>query len=378
MMIRTYPVVLLGLLMLCFGAAHAPPAEAVLRGICQDTWVQASPARRNALLQEYSQRLRAQVVRITVEWPRAEPERGVYDKAYLARLESAIAAAREHGLRIMVLVHRVPRWASDQEFWNDPPFEQIAPGYQPYYPMRGGALSDFRRFAHHLAARFKDKVAWYECWCEPNNWTYLYPQQCDGDKDFGPRTYLRYLKAFNKGIKAGDPGALVLAGVTSPIGINTKRETSPLRFARRLKALNANRHFDGYSHHPYPVGFRPKAPNRPNRIGRYYIGLHNARKLLRVFPCKPFYFDEYGYTTQDMTAFAGGRVTRRQQARYLTMAYRMTARLPRVKMLLWFQWKDDPLAGGKPTLHGHYLGLRDAGGTRKPSWYAFRKLSRLK
>lgn len=58
------------------------------------------------------------------------------------------------------------------------------------------------------------------------------------------------------------------------------------------------------------------------------------------------------------------------------MAYRIADRLPRVRMLLWLQWKDSPLVNGKPTETGHYFGLRDADGKRKPSWYRFARLYR--
>jgi hypothetical protein len=357
-------------------AAAPPSADALQRGMVDDRWVHADEATREAILTEYAKRLRVQVVRVTIQWPKAEPERGQYDEAYLANIESAVIAARRHKIRVMIMVYQTPKWASDQRFWNKPPSPQIEKGYQPFYPIRRTNLADFRRFAEMLAGRFKGRVTWYECWCEPNLANYLYPQQYRGDKHFASRTYARYLQAFYKGIKAGYRRAVVLGGVTGPWGKNNRWSTSPQRFARHLKALRAWRWFNGYSHHPYPVGGIPPAPNKRPRFPQYTVSLYNARTLLRIFPKKQFYFTEYGYTTKAVKVFGGGRVTPARQARYLTMAYRMAKRLPRVRMLLWLQWKDTPPAAGKPSNLGHYFGLRYANGKRKPSWYRYARLYR--
>lgn len=364
----------LAVTLIALGAA--PRADAILRGMVDDRWVWANEATREATLSEYARRLRVQAVRITIQWPRAEPERGEYNEAYLSTIENAIDAARAHRIRVMLMVYQTPQWASDQRFWNSPPSPQIARGYRPYYPMRRDSLADFQRFARMLAGRFKGRVTWYECWCEPNLASYIYPQQYKGDRYFAARTYVRYLQRFYKGIKAGYQKALVLGGVTGPWGMNNRWSTSPQRFAKRLKYHAAYRWFDAYSHHPYPVGGIPPAPNRRPRFPQYTVSLYNARTLLRIFPKKQFYFTEYGYTTKNVKVFGGGRVSAARQARYLTIAYKMADRLPRVRMLMWLQWKDTPPAAGKPSNLGHYFGLRYANGKRKPSWYRYARLYR--
>lgn len=367
--------IVLATLLLALGVVFVSPAHALLRGLVQQTWVGADQATQESILNDYSRYLHAQVVRIAVTWPRAEPQQGVYDETYLGNIEAAVDAARLQGLRVMMLVYQVPQWASDQRFWNDPPFPSTKPGYQPNYPMRLDALADFRRLAATLAARFAGKVSWYECWCEPNIYPYFYPQQYGSDKEFAARTYARYLRAFYKGIKQGAPRALVLGGVTGPWGMDDDHTTSPLTFARQLRSFKAQRYMDGYSHHPYPVGNPMPAPNVAPQFPQYNIDLYNVKTLMRVFPRTQFYFTEYGYTTHDEADFGGGMVTRRQQAEYLTMSFRIAARLPRVRMLLWFQWQDQPLSMG---WNGHYFGLRDSSGARKPSWFAFRDLARKK
>ena len=89
--------------------------------------------------------------------------------------------------------------------------------------------------------------------------------------------------------------------------------------------------------------------------------LYNISQLLRLFPRKPFYLTEYGYSTEDMPQFGTG-VTQVQQASYLRKAYSMVARHRQIKVLLWFLVQDSSAT---------FTGLQKTGGVRKLSWYAF-------
>jgi hypothetical protein len=243
--------------------------------------------------------------------------------------------------------------------------------------MKQSALDDYQAFAKMLASRFKGRVTWYEAWCEPNLWTYIYPQQYKGDKYFAARWYVKYLRAFYRGAKAGYSKAVVLGGNTGPWGMNNRLTTSPKRFANRMKYHKASRWWDGYSHHPYPVGNPPPAPSKKPRFPKYTISLGNARWLLIKFPNTQFYFTEWGYTTKNVKVFGGGRVSTSAQARYLTQGYKLAEKLPRVRMLLWLQRQDTPPAAGRPSNEGHYFGLRHANGNRKSSWYRYRALPKV-
>ena len=59
-----------------------------------------------------------------------------------------------------------------------------------------------------------------------------------------------------------------------------------------------------------------------------------------------------------------------KQARYLTQAFNMAYRHPRIDMMLWFLLKDETL------LDGWQSGFYTAGGRKKPSFNAFRNMSR--
>ncbi|HET6494848.1 MAG TPA: hypothetical protein VFH61_05735, partial [Thermoleophilia bacterium] len=98
----------------------------------------------------------------------------------------------------------------------------------------------------------------------------------------------------------------------------------------------------------------------------------NLRTLLRLFPKKPFYLTEYGYSTRPSAALGGFSVSGRAQARYLREAYRLATSYRQVKLLVWFLLRDQKPMSGPGT--GVYSGLRRTNGERKPAWYAFRKL----
>jgi hypothetical protein len=312
-------------------------------------------------------------VRLVASWGEIEPERGRYDAAALARLDGLVRALDAAGARVVLTTCYMPRWASDERFWSDPP-PSFAPGYQSFYPIRADALADHRRFGRLLARRYGGRIHALECWNEPNLWGYLYPQRTAGDAFFGARTYLRMLEAFSRGVRTSGRRVRVIAGATSPVGLNDKLRTSPQRFARFLKRSGAARWFDGYSHHPYtPGGSLNHAPGgRPNDP-RTTVTLANLRTLLRLFPGKPFYLTEYGYNTEPCICFGGFWVSEARQARYLRQAYALAGSYRQVKALFWYL-VTDARPGSGPADRGVYTGLRRSDGSKKPSWFAYREL----
>ena len=94
--------------------------------------------------------------------------------------------------------------------------------YYLFYPMRTDRLDDYRLFAEHLARRLAGRVMAYECWNEPNLWTYFYPQRTASDGLFAAHRYVEMVRAFSAGIRAGDPRAQVVVGSTAPSGRNDR------------------------------------------------------------------------------------------------------------------------------------------------------------
>ena len=302
-------------------------------------------------------------------WSSLEPDPGTYDQERLAALDGCVDLIHGAGAKVLLTVRGVPEWASDSSCWGDPP--RARPRLRPHYPMTQAALPRFGDFAEFLARRYAGRVQALECWNEPNLWLFLYPQRTKDDPDFAARTYLRMLEAFSAGVRRAGGGALVVGGAAASHGTDTAFGTSPLRFAGYLARHGAASLLDVYSHHAYTPGATVHrapgdVPDRPATT----VTLGNLDALLRLFPRKPFYITEYGYSTQPSIAFGWFAVSEPLQARYLRRAYAVAARYPRVKLLVWYLVVDQ-VAPGRPADTGVYTGLRRADGTRKPSWYAF-------
>ena len=361
--------------MLAAGSLSPPPARAaVAKGII-DNRLEAEPAdsaARAGIIREIDRRLGAKWVRVVVYWSALEPSRGEYSATELARLDALVGDLRAARVKVILTTSSMPAWATDSYWWTHPPAGH-AQGPQGFYPIRSDRLRDYGDLAEFLARRYKAKVQALENWNEPNLWPYLYPQRTVDDPYFAARVYLRMQKAFHAGVKRARTSVRVVAGATAPVGLNDRYRTSPQRFARFLKRAGAGRYFDVYSHHPYtPGGSVYPAPGRPPNDPSTAVTLFNLRTLLRLFPKKPFYLTEYGYSTKPSAALGGFSVSGRAQARYLREAYRLATSYRQVKLLVWFLLRDQAPMSGPGT--GVYSGLRRTNGERKPAWYAFRRL----
>lgn len=354
------------LLLLTFAGVLARPAAAfagAVRAVCPGSLVDLSPEQREARLAEMAQQLEARWVRIDVAWPRAEPERGVDDEAYLQAVHDTVAAACAYGLKPLVTVVYTPAWAQDESLWAKPPAGYVAGVPYPFYAIDPAHLPDLRAFMTRLTQRLGALVNRWECWNEPNLWPYIWPQTTADDPYFAVTRYVAMLKAFTAGVKAVDPDDLVIAGSTGPVGRNDKYRTSPQRWANVMKLKGAGAHFDIYSHHPYtPGGSVNIRPDQPPNDLLTTVTLYNLGQLLRVFPGKNFWLTEYGYNTEPCDAFGGFAVTLVQQAKFLRIAYSYAGRYDQVQNLFWYLVQD-----GTST----FTGLRKDTGWRKPSWFAY-------
>jgi len=355
-------------------ALAAPPAPALEKGIIDARLERTTSAtERAAIIHQIGPTLKTRWVRLLVDWAALESVRGTYSPARVAQLDSLVDGLRADSVKVILTTHRMPRWAQNSYWWKHPP-ASYNKGPQSFYAIRSGALGDYADLGQFLATHFAGRVQALECWNEPNLWYYIYPQRTARDVNYGARTYLAMLRAFNKGIHRAHTSVRVVAGATAPLGRNDRYGTSPQRFARYLKTHHAAAAFDVYSHHPYtPGGTAHPAPNRAPNDPSTTVTLYNLNTLLRLFPGKPFYLTEYGYNTRPSAYFGGFSVAPKVQASYLKTAYSYARRYKRVKMLLWYLLYDFRPASGSAK-YGVYSGLRTSGGTRKPSWYAFRAI----
>jgi hypothetical protein len=190
-------------------------------------------------------------------------------------------------------------------------------------------------------------VRFWTVWNESNLQLFLTPQFDARGRIIGPRLYAKLYAAAYKGIKAGNPRALVGIGETSSHGrdrnVPGRSDTiRPGTFARLLAKANPRLRFDAYSHHPYPVPPNQKPTQRvlwPNvslsSLPRFERSLDTWFKRKNI----PLWITEFGYETRPGEPSG---VSRAQQASYLRQVMTTLRRDRRVGMFVWFIWQDSP------------------------------------
>jgi len=93
--------------------------------------------------------------RLSIEWARVEPEKGVWDEGALARYRTIIEGMRERKIKPLVTLHHYtnPTWFADEGGWDSP-----------------GAADEFASYAGYVAARLGD---WVDDW-NPQNEPMVY------------------------------------------------------------------------------------------------------------------------------------------------------------------------------------------------------------
>jgi hypothetical protein len=352
-------------------------------GIYDDGYIVGNPAKSFPLLKQ----LRTQVIRVTLHWggrgsasvARRKPERATdpADSAYSwGHYDDIVRRATENKIKVMFTIVGTPSWANGGKRWNRAPKN----------------ASTLRAFAYAAATRYSGSftpdgadtplpaVRFWLAWNEPNDPVFLWPQYRKvGKKRYvvqSARDYARICNAVVAGVHASLlRGERIGCGVTSPRGNNRaggkRPSVSPLVFLFAMRRAGA-RGFDAYAHHPYygrPSESPTKAPAK-TAVTLANIGTL-TRAVTRAWGPKRIWITEYGYQTRPPDPFFG--VTWKRQANYLSQAYSIARKNPRIDMMIWFLLRDEPRVRGKD---GWQSGLITRAGRKKPAWTAFRRLRR--
>ncbi|MDX6425291.1 MAG: hypothetical protein QOD52_696 [Gaiellaceae bacterium] len=89
--------------------------------------------------------------------------------------------------------------------------------------------------------------------------------------------------------------------------------------------------------------------------------------MTRLYGIKRIWITEYGYQTNPPDKLFG--VSWAKQATYLTQAFAIARKNPRIDMMLWFLLKDEPIVANWQS------GLLTATGQKKPAYNAFMKMA---
>jgi Glycosyl hydrolase catalytic core len=319
--------------------------------------------------------LRVQIVRINLNWNEVAPRRPLHaqdpaDPAYDWKIyDRAIRYAAQNGMRVMLTILWVPRWANGGRARNVPPTN----------------YNDLRNFAYAAATRYSGKyipntddfdelylpaVKHWLAWNEPNNPNWL--QQTSGGRFISPRSYARICTAIWQGVHFTNfAGERVACGATGPRGNNVARSNrpslAPLSFMQLTRRAGL-RNLDAFAHHPY-YGKPAETPaTRPRGTA---IQLGNINTLIslvnRLWGKKRIWITEYGWQTRPPDRLFG--VSFAKQAAYLRQSWAIARANPRIDAFVWFMLRDDTNLG-----IGWQSGFLTASGKRKPSFSVFARL----
>ena len=300
----------------------------------------------------------ARIVRVLIRWYLTAPERPrtggpPFFVPRLHEIDELVANANARGLEVLLSIWGTPGWANGG----------LGPNHAPDDP------SELGRFARALADRYPT-VRRYAIWNEPNTEQFLAPQFDERGSSVAPAIYARLYRAAYDGIKKARPDALVAIGETSSHGRDAPsrgraQDThSPARFARLLAEQEPALLFDAWGHHPYPV----KGGQAPDHASPWpsvtLTCLERFGEALdRWFGRDeiPLWITEYAHeaTPDEPRGIAPGL-----QARYAARALELAAGVERVRLFVWFTFRDDQT-------NAWQSGLLDGRGRERPAYAGF-------
>jgi hypothetical protein len=384
---------------LCLAWAPAPAAAAGPEVGIEDEGLLLGGAADAPLVVLEWKRIGVDVVRLHARWNAIAPNRDEprapvdfdaanhRDPRYAwGALDHAIALVRAAGLDVMLTVTGPgPVWASARPSLRDGRYK---PGKRA-----------FGRFASAVAARYGATVDRYLIWNEPNQQGWLQPQSECGRRGCAyaaPHLYRALLAESSARIRSADPGAQIIIGELAPAGWRhrgPRAPIAPLIFLREMACVTSGYRRvsggrcarfrapagDALGYHPHPEQRAPDARNRePDEanlgdLSRLLGVLDRLTRMRRLNPTGsrfPVHLTEFGYQTSPPDHVLGISLAR--QARWLQHAAYISWRQTRVRSLIHYQWRDEPVfyRPDKP-YSGWQSGLHLVTGEPKPAVRAF-------
>jgi hypothetical protein len=307
----------------------------------------------------------ARATRVDVLWREVAPARPAEardpaDPAYdWSRYDTIVRGLAARGIATVLDFYLTPAWASRSGDRNAAPRAAdgarfagaIARRYSGAHPdPAGGLLPEVRRI---------------EVWNEPNLPGFWAPQcraRLGRAALLSPRAYAALLAAAYREIKAANPRAQVIGGVVGPAGRTPRTcprdgrgAVGSLDFARLVVREGAP--FDAWSQHLYPIG----SPRQAVFLPSWSTLPRVIRQVDRLRPGAPIHVTETGYHTS-YNRFHRYYVSEAQQAAWVDETVAAAAAVPRVELVTWFNFQDNPFWTG---------GLLRGDGSRKPAYDRF-------
>ena len=310
--------------------------------------------------------LRTRVWSTGLSWAAAAPQRPTDptspdDPAYQwpPALADQLTQARAHGIEPVLNVSGFPSWSNGGR----------ATPWAPKNPQ------DFADFMAAAVQKYPQVRRWIII-SEPGNFYNFRPQ--GGDGRTAPHLYASLLDAAYGAMHAVRPDVVVIGGGVHPYGLNDQYTTAPDTFIANMVLPDGRRpRLDMFAINPYTE--RPlKLTLGKRRLRVDFDDLDwLTRRLDRAWPKHhlKIFIDEFGWNTEHEALGWLYYVSRKQQAANLRKAYALAAKVPRLDTMCWYLLYDDPPHRNTNQWLNWTTGLRSSQGTRKPSWWAFRRLA---
>ena len=374
-----------GLLLLTVGlllasASSAGAASQMMVGVADDGLMQRDPFATELTAQQWQQN-GVGFSRLTLVWTRIAPSPNSIKKPagfnarnpdsagyYWADVDRAVNSLENNNIKISIAV------ASPAPYWVSQKPKLRSPSYKP----SPKALADFLLA---VAKRYKGRILSYIPLNEPNLSAYLMPQyECPakpGSSCYlaGAAQYRQLYRAAYSSIKTADPAAAVWIGPLAPHG-KKGRSPGPTAFFKAMACLKDNYAIDvtspgcesytplmtdGIAHHPHTLLLSPTERDPGDAVTTANLSTLTAlfdrlQSKGRIFNSSSgdisklgapldLFIDEYGVQTNPPDNLQG--LSQAKQNDYYQQVAYMMWKNPRVKLLSFYLWKDEPTTKAK-------------------------------
>jgi len=239
------------------------------------------------------------------------------------RPERLADAVENRDLKLIVRIDQPP-------FWTYPEDSELVDNVPPE------DFGEFQDFCFFLAERMKGEVFAYQVWNEPNlarEW---------GGRPPDPAEYTELLANCYKGIRLGDPDALVISAPLAPTGTGLPAAMPDTEFLRGMYEAGAADHFHMLGVNAPGFAAPPELPPEAAAANPKYGGhewnsfrhVENLREIMVEYGDAETQIAimEMGWTSDPVNPeYSWFAVTEEQKAQYLADAYRYAAEN-------WYPW----------------------------------------
>jgi hypothetical protein len=205
-------------------------------------------------------------------------------------------------------------------------------------------------------------------WGEPTRAGNYHPMPAN--KKTGPRSYAKLLDAAYGALKFVNPANIVIGGMTFTTGLVTPRD-----FVKWMRLPNGQPpRLDWYGHNAFSTRF-PRLKDKVYVKGLRDINdldtLHaELKRAYRGRPTPPIWVSEFTVSSDRPNRAFNFSVSRAQQAKWVTAAYKLVNSVDYVSGLGWFNLQDEIDDGTDRSLT---TGLIAIDGVRKPAFPAYQR-----